>query len=334
MFKLDSKEKIEALNFATMLNVLKCSEKKLEEQFDRFALDNDISKMIDDEMVYAYELFFGIKKEIILQEFELAKDAFEQLDENDEIIKRGSHDYPKNLEETQEAPRFLYLRGKKALLYETRNVAIVGSRKASAQAIDNTIRLTKELGRNGITIVSGLAKGIDVNAHRTALENGYNTIAVIGTSLNRYYPVENKAVQIDIEKRGLIVSQFSPAAHTNRWCFPMRNGVMSGLSMATVIMEAGETSGALKQADYAIKQHRLVLIPEKALKDKRITWPQKYVVKGAKVVVKPIDILHELKKYNIYNANDTSVEQLSIFNCFLEDDNEYSLDVSDMLVEK
>ncbi len=181
-----------------------------------------------------------------------------------------------------------------------RTVALVGSRQASDSAKDNTRRLARALGENGITVVSGLAKGIDVTAHKAALEFGFNTIAVIGTNLNQYYPSENREVQQEIEKRGLVISQFSPASRTQRWFFPLRNGVMSGISLATVIMEAGETSGALKQADFALKQGRQILIPESALKLKQITWPAKYVRKGAKVVNTPVDVLRVLAENNIF----------------------------------
>ena len=158
------------------------------------------------------------------------------------------------------------------------------------------------LGRNGIIIVSGLAKGIDVTAHITALQNNFNTIAVIGTNLNQYYPLENKDVQMEIEKKGLIISQFSPATKTERWFFPLRNGVMSGISQATVIMEAGETSGALKQATFALKQKHLVLIPQNVCRTTTITWPEKFIKKGAVRVNSPKDIIEELTKHKVYKV--------------------------------
>lgn len=104
---------------------------------------------------------------------------------------------------------------------------------------------------------------------------------MIGTPINQYYPKENKDLQIQIEKNGLVVSQFPPCNAVNRWNFPTRNGVMSGISLATIIMEAGESSGALKQADYALKQGRDVLIPQSAIDNPLIQWPKKYVSKGA-----------------------------------------------------
>lgn len=310
MFQLDSKAKIEALNFATLMNALDITEQRLDPLFTNFSECNDVTIPLNDNTVIdSYSVFFKVGKEHLLREFEVAEGAFSRLRETDEIIKRGSQEYPPLLAQTEQAPRFLYIRGKKSLLFEKRTVALVGSRQASDKAKDNTRRLTVKLGDNGITIVSGLAKGIDVTAHREALRNGYNTIAVIGTNLNQYYPAENKAVQMEIERKGLVVSQFSPANKTQRWFFPLRNGVMSGLSLATVIMEAGETSGALKQADFALKQGREVLIPKSALDIKTISWPAKYVKKGAKVVTYPRDVLELLADSNIFKIDENYQQQ-------------------------
>lgn len=301
MFCIDTKTKQEALNYATLMNVLSYTEHRLEPLFDEFnkLVRVDIP-LISDEVCGKYAEFFCIDEDVLMKAYDVAFRAFSELRTTDEIIKRGSLDYPPLLAQTEQAPRFLYIRGKKSLLYEKRTVALVGTRIASENAKTNTKRLAEALGKNGITIISGLAKGIDVTAHEEALRCGYNTIAVIGTNLNQYYPAENKNVQLEIEKRGLVVSQFSPANRTERWFFPLRNGVMSGLSLATVIMEAGETSGALKQADFAFKQGRQIIIPENALSIPKITWPQKYVKNGAAVVKSPMDVLKVLADNNIF----------------------------------
>ena len=305
MFEIDTRTKQEALNFATMMNVLSYTENKLEPLFETLSEKVDIAAPLDqDDTCNAYARFFTVEAERIKREYRAAYKAFTQLYPTDEIIKRGNKDYPPLLLETEQAPRFLYIRGKKSLLFEKRTVALVGSRNASDTAKENTRRVAEALGKNGIIVVSGLAKGIDVAAHTTALKNGYNTIAVIGTNLNQYYPRENREVQKEIERKGLIVSQFSPANKTQRWFFPLRNGVMSGLSLATVIMEAGETSGALKQADFALKQNRQILIPEKALEMTTITWPARYVKRGAETVRTPKDILSKLSERSIYNLQE------------------------------
>lgn len=322
MFEFDSKVKIEALNFATLMNALEITEHRLDPRFTEFSKITDVTVPLNDSSVIdSYSEFFKIESRRLKKEFITAKKAFSMLKKTDEIIKRGNQDYPPLLAQTEQAPRFLYVRGKKSLLFEKRTVALVGSRQASERAKDNTRRLTVKLGDNGITIVSGLAKGIDVTAHKEALKDGYNTIAVIGTNLNQYYPAENKEVQKEIEKKGVVVSQFSPANKTQRWFFPLRNGVMSGLSLATVIMEAGETSGALKQADFAIKQGREVLIPKSALDMKTISWPEKYVKKGAKVVTYPKDVLRLLAESNIFKI-DREYEQQTIADLLLNTQND------------
>lgn len=307
MFKIDSKVKQEALNFATLMNATGRTEHALEKDFEVFSnyheVDFPIPSMVDD-----YAIAFNVDKTVLLMEYKKAENSFSTLRESDEIIKRGDSDYPPLLSSTNEAPRFLYIRGNKSLLYEKRTVALVGARNASDKAKDNTKRLALELGKNGITIVSGLAKGIDVTAHRTALEHHFNTIAVIGTNLNQYYPLENKEVQLQIENRGLIVSQFPPSLKTQRWFFPLRNGVMSGLSLATVIMEASETSGALKQADFALKQHRQIIIPKNVLASKTVTWPRKYVEKGAEVVEKPSDVYGVLARNEVFQNKEVAIK--------------------------
>ena len=320
VFAIDSRVKNEALNFATLMNALGYTEKKIDPLFSKFAKTYDASAPLN-EYINNYVEFFGINEERLLREYNKAKAAFAGLKEKDEIIKRGSEDYPRLLLQTEQAPRFLYIRGKKSLLFETRTVALVGSRQASPTSKENTRRLAIALGRNGITVVSGLAKGIDVTAHKAALDNGFNTIAVIGTNLNQYYPNENKEVQLEIEKRGLVVSQFSPASKTERWFFPLRNGVMSGLSLATVIMEAGETSGALKQAEFAIKQGRQVIIPQKALENESITWPKKFVKKGAIVTSTPAEVLRALADNDIFRVKEKQKPVQQTLDSYMSDNN-------------
>ncbi|MCI6921446.1 MAG: DNA-protecting protein DprA [Lachnospiraceae bacterium] len=320
MFVIDTKTKQEALNYATLMNVLDMTELRLEPLFDELSKNVSVDVPIDNpEICEKYCEFFKIPESVLLKVYEKAKKAFSGLKETDEIIKRGSEDYPPLLLETEQAPRFLYIRGKKSLLFEKRTVALVGSRQASPMARENTKRLAEVLGKNGITVISGLAKGIDVSAHMAALQSGYNTIAVIGTNLNQYYPAENKEVQLEIEKKGLVVSQFSPASKTQRWFFPMRNGVMSGLSLATVIMEAGETSGALKQADFALKQGRQIMIPESALKLEKITWPERYVKRGASVVKTPMEVIRLLAENNIFKPSKRSENTQQTFESYLSE---------------
>ncbi len=128
-----------------------------------------------------------------------------------------------------------------------------------------------------IVVASGLAAGIDTAAHRGALEAHAHTIAVLGTPLTRVYPRENANLQNRIAEEGLVMTQFAPSSPIERWNFPMRNAVMSGISLATVVVEADEAGGALIQADFALKQGRLVFIPQNALENPRLKWPGKFI---------------------------------------------------------
>lgn len=225
----------------------------------------------------------------------MVKKSFANLTNDVILVKKGDQAYSKLLAKTKEAPPYLFLKGNVHLL-EEKSVCVVGSRNASEESMKKTERIVKSLVKRNIVVNAGLARGIDTATHIAALANGGRTIAVIGTPINQYYPKENKDLQIQIEKNGLVVSQFPPCNAINRWNFPTRNGVMSGLSLATIIMEAGESSGALKQADYALKQGRDVLIPQSAIDNPLIQWPKKYVSKGAHVFKTLKEVLQILNR--------------------------------------
>lgn len=235
------------------------------------------------------------------------KNSFLSLTDDVFLVKKGDEDYSKLLESTVDAPPYLFLKGDLHLLRE-KSVCVVGSRNASNEALQKTDRIVKSLVKRNIIVNAGLAKGIDTATHTAALKYGGRTIAVIGTPINQYYPKENKELQIQIEKNGLVVSQFPPCNGTVRWNFPIRNATMSGISLSTIIMEAGETSGALKQADYALKQGRDVLIPQSALDNPLIKWPHKYVEKGAHAFSTLKQVLEILNKNevmeNLFDKSD------------------------------
>jgi DNA processing protein len=170
-------------------------------------------------------------------------------------------------------------------LAETRSVAIVGPASPATTAV-RARRLTRALVKDGITVVSGLAAGIDTEAHTAAIEAGGQTIAVIGTPLGEVYPRENRALQEQIARNFLVISQvpvFRYAQQTprfNRLFFPERNVTMSALTEATIIVEAGETSGTLIQARAAIEQGRKLFILDNCFR-RGLSWPEKYLARGA-----------------------------------------------------
>ena len=195
-------------------------------------------------------------------------------------------DYPAKLRHARHPVEMLYYQGSWELT-ETPAVAIVGSREASDDGVKRAARLARELVDRGITVVSGLAKGIDTAAHGAAIERGGSTIAVIGTPLGEYYPRENAELQKFIAAEHLLISQVPVLRYGrqnpqhNRFFFPERNATMSALTLGTIIVEAGETSGTLTQARAAFHQGRKLFILDSCFQRTDITWPARFEKDGA-----------------------------------------------------
>lgn len=309
--RINSKVIQEAVNYYTLQSLYSFSDKQTEPVYLQLSEKLDVTLPFENIRT---DIAHILKIEVIKLDkaYEATLRSFEKLNEDDYIIKKGDELYPKLLEATKEATPFLFMRGNIRLLNE-KIVSVVGTRNPSEEGRERAYRLSKLLGKYRIVVASGLAMGIDTAAHTAAIENKHLTIAVIGTPLYKVYPKENEKLQRQISEQGLVISQFSPAAPVQRWHFPMRNAIMSGISLATVIIEAGETSGALKQADYALKQGRLVFIPQSALENKNITWPQKYIKReGASSFTKIDELMDKLEKSKIITER-TEDTQLSFF---------------------
>ncbi|TCV79002.1 DNA-processing protein DprA [Sulfurirhabdus autotrophica] len=212
----------------------------------------------------------------------------------------GSEDYPQRLRDAAHPVELLYYRGWWDLIDSPKRIAIVGSRNVSEEGVRRTRRLVKLLVQEGYTIVSGLAKGVDTAAHTAAIDNGGNTIAVIGTPITEYYPPENKKLQDLIAEKYLLVSQvpiwrYSKQDYrSNRLFFPERNATMSALTQATVIVEASDTSGSLTQARAALQQGRKLFILDSCFRNPKLTWPSRFLEKGAIRVIDLNDIMVSL----------------------------------------
>lgn len=174
-----------------------------------------------------------------------------------EKININSECYPDLLKEISDPPSHLYVDGKKELL-KTRCVSVVGSRKCTQYGLTVAKNLGRTLGENGITLVSGMAKGIDGAAHLGALEAGGNTIAILGNGVDICYPLSNQKIYNMIKERGLIMSEYPEEYKGRNFTFPRRNRLISGISEATVVIEAPNRSGALITADAALDQSREV----------------------------------------------------------------------------
>jgi DNA processing protein len=195
-------------------------------------------------------------------------------------------EYPKKLRDAEDPVELLYYRGWWDLV-DTPSVAVVGTRQPSQQAIKNTTRLVRMLVSDGYSIASGLAMGIDTAAHNAAINSGGKTIAVIGTPINQVYPKKNSDLQEMIARDYLLISQvpvfrYSQQTYTrNRTFFPERNKTMSALTEATVIIEAGPTSGTLIQARAALAQNRKLFILDSSFRNPELEWPREFESRGA-----------------------------------------------------
>lgn len=192
------------------------------------------------------------------------------------------------------APEQLYVEGDLELLRRRPRVSIVGARRASEEGLRRATRLARELAMRGAVVVSGLAEGIDTAAHEGAIVAGGKTVAVLGTPLDDVYPKRNRELQALIMREHLAVSQFPLGSPVRRGNFPRRNRVMALLSDATVIVEAGETSGSLSQGWEAIRLGRQLLILKSTVERPDLLWPRMMVGYGAEVLSDTERLLEQL----------------------------------------
>jgi len=196
--------------------------------------------------------------------------------------------YLNNLSEIEKkhAPKELFLEGNTSLLIEGRRVSVVGSRKISKYGKARTEIITKALIERGITIVSGLAEGVDTVAHETALQNSGKTIAVLNTPLNKVYPAKNRELLNQIKKDHLAISQFPENFPYQKSNSPIRNRTMALISDATIIIEAGGKSGTRYQGWEALRLGRQLFLMQNVAEDTSLTWPMEMISYGAQVLTR------------------------------------------------
>lgn len=188
--------------------------------------------------------------------------------------------------ERKYAPKDLYYIGDFSLLTIGKRVSVVGSRNATEKGLKRAGIITKELIKKGFVVVSGLAAGIDTMAHRTSIDNGGKTIAVVGTSLNEVYPKQNISLFNEIASNHLVISQFPIDYPFQKKNFPMRNQTMALISDATIIIEAKEKSGTRHQGWEALRLGRRVFIMENIVNDPHMSWPKEMLNYGAEVLTR------------------------------------------------
>lgn len=202
-------------------------------------------------------------------------------------------DYPSLLRQIPDPPLTLFYRGDRKLLAQVA-IGVVGSRKPTPYGRASCAYLVKELAQAGLVIVSGLAYGIDGEAHQAALAAGGKTIAVMGCGLNHVYPPRHRALYEKIESFGLLLSEYPPDTPPVPGLFPERNRIISGLSLGVVVVEAAEKSGSLITADCALEQGREVFAVPGPIFSLMSEGPHNLLKQGAKLVTRTSDILEEL----------------------------------------
>jgi DNA processing protein len=210
-----------------------------------------------------------------------------------QVVTLSSGAYPPLLKQISDPPLVLYIRGDSAVV-SRHAIAIVGSRRPSAYGSSVAHRLAGDLAQRRLVVISGMARGIDSASHRGAVEAGGKTVAVLGSGADVIYPRENKRLSESIIESGAIISEFPLGTHPAPENFPIRNRVISGLSLGTVIVEAAEYSGSLITARLALEQNREVFAVPGNITSAQSFGPNLLIKQGAKLVDQWLDVVEEL----------------------------------------
>lgn len=229
----------------------------------------------------------SVTDELIDQDLEWFDSDFKHL------IPITSKDYPALLKEIPDPPKLLFVHGDKSLL-KAHQIAIVGSRNPTAQGKENTREFAKTLASAGAVITSGMALGVDGIAHQAALDNGQTTIAVVGTGLDRIYPARHKELAIQISQQGALVSEFPLGTPVKASNFPVRNRIICGMSLGTLVVEAAIRSGSLITARLAMEQGREVFAIPGSIHNTLARGCHSLIKQGAKLVETAEEIIEEL----------------------------------------
>ncbi|MFB9623757.1 DNA-processing protein DprA [Nonomuraea helvata] len=216
-----------------------------------------------------------------------------------QVIALRDDRYPHRLRDVFDRPPLLFARG--TVLDEDNGVAVVGSRVVSSEGRSTAAELATRLVERGLSVVSGLAAGVDTAAHRAALTAGGRTVAVIGTGICKHFPPENRDLHREVAEQGAVFSQFWPDRGPDKTTFPLRNGTMSGYSLATIIVEASERSGTRIQARKAVEHGRPVILMQSVID--RTQWgrvtagkPDVHVARSAREAMVIVDALLDRPK--------------------------------------
>jgi len=229
-----------------------------------------------------------------------------------EIITFWDSRFPENLKKIYDPPAFIFVKGELTAL-DRYAIGMVGTRLPSSYGKIVAEKFSKELAQKGLIIVSGLARGIDTICHWAALQSGGRTFAVLGSGLDMLYPAENSRLAEKIPSQGALISEFCLGTGPDAVNFPRRNRIIAGLSLGTVVIEAGIRSGALLTANYALDQNREIFAVPGNINSPKSYGANQLIKEGAKLVTSIEDILDELApqlKHLLNKGNDENLEKL------------------------
>lgn len=262
---------------------------------EHFGSFGKVFKAKESELVRVKDIGLKIAPKIVqsIKEIDLDKELKLIKKHGVKVITFLDNDYPKNLKNIYDPPVVLYVKGE-ILPQDDLAIAIVGSRQASFYGLKTAERLGFELASRGVTIVSGLARGIDSKSHKGALKARGRTLAILGSGILNIYPEEHAVLGDEISKNGAVVSEFPMMTIPDRGNFPKRNRIISGLSLGVVVVEASERSGALITSDIAAEQGREVFAVPGKIDSITSKGTHKLIKHGAKLAETADDILEEL----------------------------------------
>ncbi|MBT2681340.1 DNA-processing protein DprA [Bacillus sp. ISL-35] len=258
-------------------------------------LKYDASRNINEETQYAFKNQPQTQQlQRDLQLISVDRLLFQYSSQNIHLITIFDAEYPERLKNIYQPPWVLFAKGDLSLLKIDKALAVVGSRNATDYGFKSIDFLFPSLIEKNIMIVSGLAKGIDAHAHKTAIKLVGKTIGVIAGGFHHLYPRENSKLAEYMMEKQLVVSEYPPSTYPAKWHFPMRNRIISGLSEGTLVIEARKKSGSLITADFALNDGRNVFAVPGSILTPDSDGVHYLIQQGAKLIKSPEDILEEL----------------------------------------
>ena len=268
--------------------------KKLKALLNVFRSTSDILRAKRSELLAAEGMNKALAEKIVrLDKERLSRELGLMKKRGIRAVSVFDNEYPENLKNIYSPPVLIYVKGE-IRKEDTDAVAIVGSRRPSHYGIATCERLAGQLASRGITVISGLARGIDTTAHKGALKSG-RTIAVLGSGLSYIYPPENRKLAGEICESGAVISEFPMDTPPNRRNFPRRNRVICGLSLGVLVVEASEKSGSLITANFALEENRELFAVPGEISSRTSIGSNNLIKQGAKLAENADDIIVEIE---------------------------------------